>query len=84
MGSQKPRAAGDDSPGNDATRVTALLAELSPSTDLPSLVERVSRSDLSRIVIPAATLAAWKRRDPSGLAKVLTWLETKGVTIAAT
>jgi hypothetical protein len=70
-----------DSPGGDLDRIAAILAELNPSTDLASLVERVCRNDPSWIVVPALTLAAWEHRDPSGWAKVLTWLETKGVTI---
>ena len=71
-----PRAGGDDSPGSEA-----ILAELNPSTDLASLVERVCRNDLPWIVVPALALAAWEQRDPSGWAKVRTWLATKGVTI---
>jgi hypothetical protein len=76
-----PREARDDSPGSDSTRVAALLTELNPSTDLASLVERVYRNDLPSIVVPALAIAAWEQRDPSGWAKVRTWLETKGVTI---
>jgi len=76
-----PRADSDDSPGSDSARIAAILAELNPSTDLASLVERVCRNDLPWIVVPALSLAAWEQRDPSGWAKVLTWLETKGVTI---
>jgi len=70
-----------DEPGSDSTRVTALLTDLKPSTDLASLVERVCQNDLPWIVVPALALAAWEQRDPSGWAKVLTWLETKGVAI---
>jgi hypothetical protein len=76
-----PRADSDDSPGSDSARIAAILAELNPSTDLASLVERVRRNDLPWIVVPALAVAAWEQRDPSGWAKVRTWLETKGVTI---
>jgi hypothetical protein len=75
------RADSDDSPGSDSARIAAILAELNPGTDLASLVERVCRNDFPWIVVPALSLAAWEQRDPSGWAKVLTWLETKGVTI---
>ena len=77
------RAASDDSSGADSARMATILAELNlkPSTDLASLVERVYRNDLPWIVVPALALAAWEQRDPSGWAKVLTWLETQGVTI---
>jgi hypothetical protein len=76
-----PRVDHNDSPGRDSTQVAALLTELDPSTDLASLVERACRSDLPWIVVPALAVAAWEQRDPSGWAKVLMWLETKGVTI---
>jgi len=78
-----PRADGDDSPGSDPPPMAAILAELNPSTDLASLVERVCQNNLRWVVVPAAALAAWEQRDPSGWAKVLTWLETKGVTIVS-
>lgn len=72
-----------DSPGGDSARMAAILAELdlNPNTDLASLVERVYRNDPPWIVVPALALAAWEQWDPSGWAKVRTWLETKGVTI---
>ena len=54
---------------------------LHPNTDLASLVGRVCRDKLRWLVVPAPALAAWERRDPSGWANVLKWLETKGVTI---
>lgn len=72
-----PRADGDDSPGSDSPP----MAELNPSTDLASLVERVCQNNLRWVVVPAAALAAWEQRDPSGWAKVLPWLAIKGVTI---
>ena len=72
-----------DSPGGDSARMATILAELdlNPNTDLASLVERVYRNDLPWIVVPAPALAAWEQWDPSGWAKVRTWLENKGVTI---
>jgi hypothetical protein len=76
-----PRAVSDDSPGTDSTSMATIFAELNPSTDLASLVERACRNDLPWIVVPALAVAAWEQRDPSGWAKVRTWLETKGVTI---
>jgi len=76
-----PLAYSDGSPGSDSARIAAIISELNPSTDLASLVERVCRNDLPWIVVPALALAAWEQRDPSGWAKVLTWLETKGVAI---
>ena len=73
----------DDSPGGDSARMASIFAELNldPSTDLASLVERVYRNDLARIVVPALAVAAWEQRDPSGWVKVLTLLESKGVSV---
>lgn len=79
-GQDAPRADSDDSADSEA-RLAAILSELNPSTDLASLVERVSRNDLSWVVVPALTLAAWEQRDPSGWAQVRAWLEQKGVTL---
>jgi hypothetical protein len=75
------RAAGDGSPASDSALTAAILEELNSSTDLASLVERVCRNNLTLMVVPAAALAAWEQRDPSGWAKVFTWLAIKGVTI---
>jgi len=58
-----------------------LLPELGPNTDLAQLVERVSRTQLPWVVVPASALTAWKQRDPTGWAKVSAWLGVKGVTI---
>lgn len=65
----------------DSTQTAALLAELSPNTDLARLVERVSRNCLPRMVVARTALAAWEERDPLGWAKVAEWLAAKGVTI---
>lgn len=64
-----------------ATRPAELLAGLKSNTDLASLIERVCREDRPWVVVPAATLAAWQQRDPTGWAKVSAWLAAKGVTI---
>jgi hypothetical protein len=63
------------------TPTAELLAELNPNTDLAGLVERVARSDVPWLVIPAAALTAWEERDGAGWAKVVAWLAAKGVTI---
>lgn len=63
------------------TPTGALLAELSPNTDLAWLVERVSRTQLTWVVVPASALTAWKQRDPAGWAKVSAWLTLRGVKI---
>jgi hypothetical protein len=80
-GQDAPRVDSDDSLESDSDRLAAILAELNPSTDLASLVERVSRNNLPWVVAPAPAVAAWERRDPSGWASVLRWFEAKGVTI---
>jgi hypothetical protein len=56
-----------------------LLAELDPTTDLARLVERVARTKLPWVVVPAAALTAWEQRDPAGWAKVSAWLAAKDV-----
>jgi len=71
----------DDVPGHAATQTAQLLAELSPNSDLAWLVERVSRTQLPWVGVPASALTAWKQRDPPGWAKVSAWLGVKGVTI---
>jgi hypothetical protein len=58
-----------------------LLAELRTTTDLASLVERVSRSKLRWVVVSESALKAWKERDPTGWEKVSDWLGAKGITI---
>ncbi len=72
-------------PGDEGSISSApldrLLAELDPTTDLARLVERVARNTLRRVVVPAAALTAWEKRDPAGWAKVSAWLAANGVTI---
>lgn len=70
-----------DSSSVDSTQTAALLAELSPSTDLARLVERVSRNCLPWVVVAGTALSAWEERDPLGWAKVAEWLAAKGVII---
>ena len=70
-----------DSSGHDASQTAALLAELSRTTDLAWLVERVAQDHLPWVVVPEAALAAWEQRDPVGWAKVAAWLAAKRVTV---
>lgn len=58
-----------------------VLSEVSPSTDLARLVERVGRNDLPWVAVSSSALAAWESRDPRGWKKVREWLASKGVTI---
>ena len=58
-----------------------LVAELRPDTDLIWLVERVFRANLPWVVVPAAAVAAWQRRDPGGWEKVSEWLAVEGVAV---
>jgi len=63
--------------------MTAIQEEPPDSSSLipAQLVERVSRTQLPWVVVPASALTAWKQRDPPGWAKVSAWLGVKGVTI---
>jgi hypothetical protein len=67
--------------GGGNAPATALLAELNGNTDLAALVERVARTNLPSVVVPALALAAWEERDSAGWAKVSAWLRAKRVTI---
>ena len=59
----------------------ALLTQLGPTTDLAALVERVGRTRLPWVVVPAAALRAWEERDPDGWAKVSAWLASNDVVV---
>lgn len=72
LSTQSPRPRGD---------AAALLAQLGPTTDLASLVERVVRNRLPWVVVPAAALRAWEERDPDGWAKVSAWLTSNRVIV---
>jgi hypothetical protein len=77
-------AAGESGNGARSARsveADALLADLKGSTDLASLVERVARKNLPKVVVPAATLDAWAARDPVGWEKVSSWLAANGITV---
>lgn len=78
---QEPPEPRSDAGGATSPATAELLAELSPNTDLAWLVERVSRTQLPWVVVPASALTAWKQRDPTAWAKVSAWLGVKGVTI---
>jgi len=70
-----------DPRGHPVTSVAELVAELSPNTDLASLVQRVAGGDLPWVVVPAAAIAAWEQRDPAGWEKVSAWLAVQGIVI---
>ena len=70
-----------DSGSPSSAPPAALLAELSPGTDLAWLVERVCRNNLPWVVVPASALTAWQQRDPAGWEKVSGWLAAKGIAI---
>jgi peptidase E len=61
-----------------------LLMELRTSqTDLDRFVEAVVRDGMPYIVIPAAAVKAWQRREPDTWAKVAGWLAAHDVTVVA-
>ena len=59
----------------------AVLSEINLSTDLGRLVRRVAETGLPWVVVSAAAIAGWERRDPSGWARVREWLAARGVSI---
>ena len=59
----------------------AVLNEINLSTDLGRLVRRVAETGLPWVVVSAAAIAGWERRDPSGWARVREWLAARGVSI---
>ena len=61
--------------------VLQVLREINPSTDLAHLVRRVAANDLPWVVVSAAAIVNWERRDPAGWAQVRKWLAARGVTI---
>lgn len=61
--SREPRS---DAGGAAPVATAALLAELSPNTDLAWLVERVARNTVPWVVVSATAVRAWEDRDPVG------------------
>jgi len=59
----------------------AVLSEINSNTDLGRLVRRVAENELPWVVVSAAAIAGWERRDPSGWARVREWLAARGVSI---
>ena len=61
-----------------------LLMKLRTSrTDLERFVEAVVRDGMPYIVIPAAAVRAWQRREPDTWAKVAGWLAAHDVAVVA-
>jgi hypothetical protein len=58
-----------------------LLADLGTRSDLARLVERVSRERVPWIVVSAAAVTGWARRDPEAWAKLSAWLAEQGVAL---
>jgi hypothetical protein len=58
-----------------------LLTDLGSDSDLARLVQRVTSDQLPWVVVSAAAISAWTRRDPAGWAKVQAWLAERGVAI---
>jgi hypothetical protein len=58
-----------------------LLAGLSANTGLPPLVKRVSEQRLPWVVVSAAAIQDWERRNPRAWADVSEWLAAQGVAL---
>jgi hypothetical protein len=58
-----------------------LLTGLSANTSLTQLVKRVSEQGFPWVVVSAAAIADWERRDPADWAQVSEWLARKGVAL---
>jgi hypothetical protein len=78
---EPPEPRSDAAGGATPAATTALLAELSPTTDLARLVERVARNNFPWVVVSATAVRAWEDRDPVGWAKVSAWLAANRVTV---
>lgn len=62
--------------------ITELVTELRASrTDLARIVEAVQRNKSPLLVVPAQSVRAWERREPTLWARVRTWLEGHSITI---
>jgi hypothetical protein len=61
-----------------------LISELRTSqTDLARFVEAVVRNSMPYVVVPAAAVRAWQRREPQAWAKVSGWLAAQQVAVVA-
>ena len=58
-----------------------LLTGLSANISLTQLVRRVSEEGLPWVVVSAAAIADWERRDPADWAQVSEWLAAEGVAL---
>jgi hypothetical protein len=58
-----------------------LLAGLSANTGLTPLVKRVSQQRLPWVVVSAAAIEDWERRNPAAWAQVSEWLAAQGVAL---
>ena len=58
-----------------------LLEDLGARSDLARLVERVNRERVPWIVVPAAAVTGWTRKDPEAWAKFSAWLAERGVAL---
>ena len=61
--------------------IADLLADLGTRSDLAHLVERVNRERVPWIVVSAAAVTGWARRDPEAWAKFSAWLAERGVAL---
>jgi hypothetical protein len=59
-----------------------LLVRLRRSkTDLGRFVEVMLRDELPHLVVPAAAVRAWEKREPQTWAMVLDWLAEQGKSV---
>jgi hypothetical protein len=59
-----------------------LMIELRSSrTDLARLVEAATRNQITRLVVPQRSVAAWEEREPETWTKVRSWLAARGIAI---
>jgi hypothetical protein len=59
-----------------------LVTELRSSrTDLARIVQAVDRDKRPMLVVPAQSVRAWERREPSAWARVQEWLDEHSITV---
>jgi hypothetical protein len=87
-GEAAPRAAvaigGNSVSYTDPTQEASLKRNehrLASQTDLARLVERVSREQLSCVIVGTSAVIAWQRREPEAWTKVRAWLVERGVGV---
>ena len=71
----------DDRGSTSPDALDSILFDPKLSTDLALLVARVQRERQPWVVVAAAGITAWRRRDPEGWQQVSEWLAASGIAV---